>query len=82
MTEVEFVRLENNLEYIVLENEIINGVEYLYLVNSQNDRDYVIRKKVNGNLVGLDNDSEFEVVVNSLMTKFERYFEQLDNDAN
>ena len=81
MTTVEFVRLENNQEYIILESEMINDIEYLYLINAQNDKDYVIRKKIGDKLVGLDNDLEFEEVINKLMTRMERYFEQLDNDA-
>lgn len=60
---MESVILENNKEYLIL-NEIKNGSDkYIYLVNAEDPKDFCIRKSlVNSEkevLIGLKDEEEF-----------------------
>ena len=60
---MESVILENNKEYLIL-NEIKNGSDkYIYLVNTEDPKDFFIRKSlVNSEkevLIGLKDEEEF-----------------------
>lgn len=60
---MESVILENNKEYLIL-NEIKNGSDkYIYLVNTEDSKDFCIRKSlVNSEkevLIGLKDEEEF-----------------------
>lgn len=60
---MESVILENNKEYLIL-NEIKNGSDkYIYLVNTEDQKDFCIRKSlVNSEkevLIGLKDEEEF-----------------------
>ena len=58
--EEEFVTLENGIEYVVAYSMNIDGVEYVFLLNPNNNNDYVVRKSIDGELVGLSNEDEFD----------------------
>lgn len=60
MQEVKTIVLEDNIEYIVI-GEIEN---YVYLVNSTDEEDMCIRKEIDDELVGLDNEEEFMRAIN------------------
>ena len=64
--EIEYIVLEDNNKYIVLGSQIINDITYYYLVNATNKNDFVIRKKINDDLIGLDDEQEFNLVINTL----------------
>ena len=64
--EIEYVILDDNNKYIILGSQIINNITYYYLVNSNDKNDFVIRKKIDDELVGLDDDIEFNLVINTL----------------
>ena len=68
MNEYEIVKLENGIDYLLLTKEIIDGVNYLYLVNTNDENDFVIRKEVNDEYVGLT-EEEFDKVINNLIDK-------------
>lgn len=63
MTEVYFITLEDNKECIVVDEIIYNNQKYLFLVNSQNNNDFTIRKEINSELIGLNDDIEFDNVM-------------------
>jgi len=61
MQEVNTIILENNIEYMIVDELLINNIKYIYLSNIKNPRDFCIRKeKENGILVGLDDKIEFD----------------------
>ncbi len=64
--EIEYIVLEDNNKYIVIGSQIINDITYYYLVNATNKNDFVIRKKINDDLIGLDDEQEFNLVINTL----------------
>ena len=68
MNEYEIVKLENGIDYLLLTEEIIDGVNYLYLVNTNDENDFVIRKEVNDEYVGLT-EEEFDKLINNLIDK-------------
>lgn len=67
MTELELVTLEDNKVCIVLNEIEIDNIKYVYLVNSQDKTDYIIRKEINDELIGLDNEIEFENAIKQLI---------------
>lgn len=58
--ELEYIVLENNIEYIVLEKIQSKNCTYIYLSNPNNVKDFCIRKLVKDNLYGLESEEEFE----------------------
>ncbi|MEG0977293.1 MAG: hypothetical protein RSE41_10310 [Clostridia bacterium] len=71
--EVEYITLEDGIDYIILDEIIVNNIKYVYLVNENDDLDFVIRKvKIENNeeyLVGLDTDEEFDNVLKEYIEK-------------
>lgn len=67
--EVETVILEDGKNCIVIKELIIEGIKYVYLVNAENNKDYIIRKEINNELVGLDNETEFKKAMAYLIIK-------------
>ena len=67
------VVLEDNIEYIVIDKIKEGKVAYIYLVDSRNKDDLVIRKEIleDGNtyLVGLDNEEELEKALKLYLEK-------------
>ena len=72
MTELELVTLENGKVCIVIGEEVIDGTKYVYLVNAGNKKDYVIRKEFNNELIGLDDQKEFDKAIMNLFAKLQR----------
>jgi hypothetical protein len=69
MTDIELVTLEDGKNCIIIAEEIIDNNKYVYLVNTANRKDYIIRKEINNELIGLDNEEEFNKVTLALLTK-------------
>lgn len=67
--EVETVILEDGKNCIVINEIEIDGIKYVYLVNVVDNNDYVIRKEINNELVGLDNEIEFKKAMAHLIIK-------------
>lgn len=61
--EYEVVKLEDNIDYLLLKEQLIDNINYLYLVNSNNSEDFVIRKEINDEYIGLDSEEEFNKVI-------------------
>ena len=72
--EVEVITLEDNKEYIVTDEIIINNVKYVYLTNENDIANFCIRKVNNINntefLVGLDSKEEVIIALKEFKNKF------------
>ena len=67
--ELECIILENNKEYAVLEKINKNNSYYMYLFNTEDVKDFCIRKLVENKLCGLDSDEEFDEALLMLREK-------------
>lgn len=72
MTELELVTLETGKVCIVIGEEIIDGTKYVYLVNAGSKKDYTIRKEINNELIGLNDQNEFDKAILHLFSKLQR----------
>lgn len=67
MINVNCVTLENNNNYMVIQEKKYNDVTYLYLVNENDSNDFCIRKVIVEDgikkLAILDNDEEFYLII-------------------
>lgn len=61
--ELEFVILDDNKKYCIIKEIIHNDIKYLYLTNIDNIDDFTIRKEINNEFVGLDDEEEFNQIV-------------------
>lgn len=68
-TQIELITLEDNRVCIILDEITVNENKYLYLVNSQKKDDFIIRKVLNDELVGLDNEEEFNNIIEIFLSK-------------
>ena len=67
MVEVDSIVLENNQEYIKITEKIINNIKYYLLANPNSYSDFVIRKQIGEEIVGLNDEEEFNKVISVLM---------------
>ena len=67
MREIDVITLEDGKEYILLKEKLINNVKYFLLVNGNDKDDFVIRKQSEYEIIGLDDEEEFEKVVGLFM---------------
>lgn len=67
--ELEYIVLENNIEYAVVEKIKKSDYYYMYLFNSKNVKDFCIRKLKNNKLYGLSNNEEFDEAILMLRKK-------------
>ena len=58
----EIVKLEDGINYLILNEQVIDNVKYLYLVNVNDEDDFAIRKEDGEDLVGLT-EEEFDKVI-------------------
>lgn len=79
MIEAKSVRLEDGIEYMVMDEIDNANTTYYYLANIDDEEDFCIRKidknKDNQLLVGLDSDQEFDRAMLLFMKKNKNYFE-------
>lgn len=68
MEELDVVTLEDNQDYIVTDELLINGIKYVFLTNEKDVSSFCIRKVniINNEeyLIGLDNKTELENALN------------------
>ncbi|MBQ7031457.1 MAG: hypothetical protein IJY87_03945 [Bacilli bacterium] len=57
-----FVKLEDNRDCIILDEFTYEKNKYVILVNSLDKDDFIVRKVINEELIGLDNEEEFKKV--------------------
>ena len=60
---LNFVTLEDNRECVLLDEISFNNEKYAILVNALNKDDYIIRKIVGEELIGLENEEELQQVL-------------------
>lgn len=62
--EIKCFKLEDNIEYMVLDEINTGSITYVYLANIDDEEDFCIRKVDNSKnselLVGLDSNNEFD----------------------
>ena len=57
-----FITLEDNRECILLDEFTFENDKYVILVNALDKDDFIVRKIINNELVGLDNEEHFKKV--------------------
>ena len=73
--EVEFIKLENGLEYAIVDELVIDGNMYLYMVNEER-KDVEIRKQdENDYLIKIDK-KEYDKVMLEFMKKHRNDFRE------
>lgn len=60
--DLSIVKLEDNKEYIFLDEFKYNNSKYVVLVNSLDYEDYVLREVIGEELVGLKDEEQFKDV--------------------
>ena len=79
MIESKSVKLEDGIEYMVMDEISNSSTTYYYLANIEDEEDFCIRKidkrKNDQLLVGLDSDAEFDRAMLMFMKKNKGYFE-------
>ena len=67
MKELEVVVLEDGIEYAIIDKIRINGEDYIYLANTNDEKDFCIRKmketETERHIIGLDSDEEFNYIL-------------------
>ena len=70
---LDYIKLENDREYAVIDTLIQNDNRYLYLASEDDEKDIAIRKVVTGEgkeyLTKLDNNEEFDNVMKGFLNK-------------
>ena len=78
MEDVNAVVLENGIEYIEVDDLVYSGTRYILLSNIKNVKDSCIRKvSIRDNeeyLCRLDNDNEFDTILDMFMEKNKALF--------
>jgi hypothetical protein len=73
MEELNYVTLEDGLDYAVIDEMDYNLQKYVYLANIESDEGFLIRKIKNENnkeyLIGLEDKSEFDNVLKAFQEK-------------
>lgn len=67
--DMEYIILEDNIEYMVTEKIKEQDKEYVYLTNPENPKDFCIRKLLGKVLFGLDSLEEYNFAMNLLKNK-------------
>lgn len=66
----EIVKLENGINYLILNEQVIDDDKYLYLVNVNDEDDFAIRKEEGEDLVGLT-EEEFDKVIKYIIKEID-----------
>jgi len=78
MIDINTVVLENGVEYTEVDEIVHNNTKYILLSNAKNVKDSCIRKiEIEDNeeyLCRLDNDKEFEIILDLFMEKNKTLF--------
>lgn len=72
---MEIITLEDNNDYGVLAIENYQEIKYYFLVNINDNDHFVIRKKVDNELRGLDSEEEFTSILKLFITNKRIEFE-------
>lgn len=72
---MEIITLEDNNDYGVLAIENYQEIKYYFLVNINDNEHFVIRKKIDNELRGLDSKEELNSVLELFITNKRREFE-------
>lgn len=79
MIDAKSIKLEDGIEYMVIDEIVNANTTYYYLANIDDEEDFCVRKinkdKNDQLLVGLDSDAEFDRAMLLFMKKNKGYFE-------
>ena len=67
LEDIETIQLENGNHYIKVTEVELDGTKYFFLVNAKDTSDYVVRKEEGEEIVGLDDEQEFDKVIRKLL---------------
>lgn len=67
--ERDLIVLEDGRQCVILNEFFVNDKKYLLLINKDDGSDFIIRKKNNNEIVGLDDEFEFENVIKKIINK-------------
>lgn len=74
MKELDTIKLEDGLIYVIVETIEIDNNKYVYLTNIEDEKDFCIRKIIIENneeiLIGLDSEEEFNKALSYLQEKY------------
>lgn len=61
--DLEFVKIENGKEFLVLDEYVYENNTYVIMVNVIDKFDFLVRKVINNDLIGLENERELQNVL-------------------
>ena len=71
---LDYITLENNINYAVVNTLIVNENKYLFLANENDETDDTIRKVIKKDnkeyITKLDNEDEFSEVMDEFLKKY------------
>lgn len=71
--EAEVVTLNDGLDYVILDEISAHSKTYVYLSNTEDSKNFCVRKKIQNNagslLVGLDDENEFNMAMDLYFKK-------------
>ena len=73
----ECIILEDNLEYEIVEKIKYNNIEYIFLTNVNNCKDFCIRKLIGDSLYGLEDENEYNFAMKLIREKHSEILEKL-----
>lgn len=70
---LDYITLENNNDYAVVDTLVVDNNKYLFLVNEQDEKDVTVRKVITKDnkeyLNKLDSNEEFEKIMTEFLNK-------------
>ena len=73
---LDYITLENNIDYAVVDTLVVDNNKYLFLVNENNEKDIVVRKVIKKAdkefVTKLDTNEEFESLMNEFLNKHKK----------
>lgn len=73
---------DDDSSYVVVDNFSINNKEYLYLVNDSDDRDVSLVSIINDTIHVIEDDDEFNMVFNELVSRNKEGIMNILKEAN
>lgn len=67
--DIECIVLEDNQEYSIIEKIKYQDKEYIYLVRTQNPKEFCVRKVIGKVLFGLDDENEYDFAMKLIKEK-------------
>ena len=73
---LDYITLENNIDYAVVDTLIVNDNKYLFLANENDEQDFTVRKVVSKDnqeyIRKLDSNEEFDNIMDVFFNKHKK----------